>query len=792
MDTSGVILNLVQKATIKTEINEKNLSSCELNNHDDSPPPKQSKMIKNSFSCNLPTKPCEDCKKGKIDEPMFRVSLMTNDEDLECDKENGLRKKIRVEAKQVCRNREKCDEEEKIFVLQQLGRSQIRPEELPAFLCIDGRIADSSGVKRKIPRPANAFMLFANEWRKKLAAENPRESNKDISVRLGILWKNMTKDVKEKYFALAREVDAEHKRKYPDYVYNPKEARLRKAMREQSRELSRRSILQSAIARAGVIAGPVASAGFLDHQHRFGCVSTAGLPISSPVESDRVAEPWFQAQPRTKPIHSPRMTDWYGNVTDPIGRLQVMGTMHQRGLDKCKDPIRSQAGVVTAADCGTNFSNSGYSVDFNDLNRERDLRRQENIAEYAEFTEGQKWHPYQNGGNAHQHPRSPHPSQMGGILHPNVQSPSSHGPGPWGQFCHGVLPHAPAMPRNIGVRGPRHTVLLRDRLSGRHCGFPEESARLAYAPNKLDVDNVRGSYSSPEHQMPRLLESSVDSIVDAAPSSRARREDEGPRWEPNAINNGISMDNLTTTTQESSVVREKEREPRRPIERFEPKKKTVSKQPLPGFHQAFGSTEIGRFSRSEFFVNMVGESGGTVDVVDAENTNLHPKTYLSAPVIFPFSPRSCGILGASTAIHRIAENGEILSRIIPDECCWFTSQSRCGVSRMSDNVVNCTAFLDCSHRARDKEWFCQSNTVIHPSGMQALLRQREHCESFVNERSDGNYIVIGAPGNGSLNNIGSITDEEFANEARKQATLKMQEDGSPKHSDSSARNDGND
>ncbi|KAL2717066.1 transcription factor SOX-9-like [Vespula squamosa] len=58
-------------------------------------------------------------------------------------------------------------------------------------------------------------MLFANEWRKKLASENPRESNKDISVRLGILWKNISKDVKEKYFTLAREVDAEHKKKYP-------------------------------------------------------------------------------------------------------------------------------------------------------------------------------------------------------------------------------------------------------------------------------------------------------------------------------------------------------------------------------------------------------------------------------------------------------------------------------------------------------------------------------------------------------------------------------------------------
>lgn len=42
---------------------------------------------------------------------------------------------------------------------------------------------NSTAGKQKIPRPANAFMLFANEWRKKLAVENPRESNKDISVR---------------------------------------------------------------------------------------------------------------------------------------------------------------------------------------------------------------------------------------------------------------------------------------------------------------------------------------------------------------------------------------------------------------------------------------------------------------------------------------------------------------------------------------------------------------------------------------------------------------------------------
>ncbi|KAK4880012.1 hypothetical protein RN001_008158 [Aquatica leii] len=125
----------------------------------------------------------------------------------------------------------------------------------------------------KIPRPTNAFMIFANENRKQMAQKFPQESNKDISKRLGITWKTLDLPEKKKYFELAKAVDAEHKKKPPfydngfynrdyyghpyqnyytnasyyphqwpnsasfsDYVYNPKEARIRKAMREASRE----------------------------------------------------------------------------------------------------------------------------------------------------------------------------------------------------------------------------------------------------------------------------------------------------------------------------------------------------------------------------------------------------------------------------------------------------------------------------------------------------------------------------------------------------------------------------
>ncbi|KAK6641994.1 hypothetical protein RUM44_013717 [Polyplax serrata] len=67
----------------------------------------------------------------------------------------------------------------------------------------------------KIPRPPNAFMIFANEWRKKVAHKFNNESNKDISVRLGQMWRSLDKSRKEEYFVMARKADAEHKMKYP-------------------------------------------------------------------------------------------------------------------------------------------------------------------------------------------------------------------------------------------------------------------------------------------------------------------------------------------------------------------------------------------------------------------------------------------------------------------------------------------------------------------------------------------------------------------------------------------------
>lgn len=57
------------------------------------------------------------------------------------------------------------------------------------------------------------------------------ESNKEISVRLGVMWKNLNSDAKETYYSASRKADEDHKRKYPGYYYSPKEARIRKTLK---------------------------------------------------------------------------------------------------------------------------------------------------------------------------------------------------------------------------------------------------------------------------------------------------------------------------------------------------------------------------------------------------------------------------------------------------------------------------------------------------------------------------------------------------------------------------------
>ena len=84
------------------------------------------------------------------------------------------------------------------------------------------RTNNTTKQRTHVKRPMNAFMVWAQAARRKLAEQYPHLHNAELSKTLGKLWRVLGDEEKKPFMVEAERLRSKHKKDHPDYKYQPR------------------------------------------------------------------------------------------------------------------------------------------------------------------------------------------------------------------------------------------------------------------------------------------------------------------------------------------------------------------------------------------------------------------------------------------------------------------------------------------------------------------------------------------------------------------------------------------